>query len=204
MLFAFAHTPRMQSAPPPPPPAPIVAPAPAESGAGGVDALALIGTAPAAPRFGAKDSVRVNIEGEWIGDFEDANQAQGRIGASWFFVQDAELAFYGTGGYAWQPGEDAGTYGLDLELRWHFLAREEWSLFASAGGGVMGSTSAVPSDGSQFNFTPSLGGGATVEVADGVRLYLSARWYHVSNGGTYADNPGRNGLGLWAGLSFGL
>ena len=146
----------------------------------------------------------MNIEGEWIGDFEDANQAQGRIGASWFFVQDAELAFYGTGGYAWQPGEDAGTYGLDLELRWHFLAREEWSLFASAGGGVMGSTAPVPDGGSPFNFTPSVGAGATFEVADDTRLYVSARWYHVSNGGTYANNPGRNGLGLWVGLSFAL
>jgi len=32
-------------------------------------------------------------------------------------------------------------------------------------------------------FTPSVGGGATLEVA---------------------SNPGRNGLGLWVGLSFGL
>ena len=191
----------MQSVPPPPP-APVVAPSPASEPA--VDALALLQSASPVKEFGAKDTWRLNVEGEWVGDFEDANQAQARIGASWFFARNAELALYGTGGYVWQPGSDAGTYGIDLEVRWHFLAREDWSLFASVGGGVMGSTAPVPDGGSPFNFTPSLGGGATLEVAEGTRLYLSARWYHVSNGGTYANNPGRNGLGLWIGLSFAL
>lgn len=193
----------MQSVPPPPP-APVVAPAPVPAEGAPADALSLLAARAAPAEFGAKDSWRLNVEGEWIGDFEDANQAQARIGASWFFARNVELALYGTGGYVWQPGEDAGTYGLDLEIRWHFLARDEWSLFASVGGGVMGSTSPVPDGGSPFNFTPSVGGGATLEVAENTRLYVSARWYHVSNGGTYANNPGRNGLGLWIGLSFGM
>jgi hypothetical protein len=193
----------MQSVPPPPP-APVVAPAPVPAEGAPADALSLLAARAAPAEFGAKDSWRLNVEGEWIGDFEDANQAQARIGASWFFARNVELALYGTGGYVWQPGEDAGTYGLDLEIRWHFLARDEWSLFASVGGGVMGSTSPVPDGGSPFNFTPSVGGGATLEVAENTRLYVSARWYHVSNGGTYANNPGRNGLGLWIGLSVGM
>ena len=46
--------------------------------------------------------------------------------------------------------------------------------------------------------------GATLEVADDTRLYVSARWYHVSNAGLYANNPGRDSLSIWAGLSFGL
>jgi hypothetical protein len=161
-------------------------------------------TAVTTPRFGAKDSWRLNFEGEWMGDFQDANELQGRIGAAWFFVDNAELALYGTGGYVSQPGQDAAMYGIDLEARWHFLARETWSLFGSIGCGVMGSTASVPSDGSEFNFTPSIGAGATIEVAENTRLYMSARWYHISNAQTYADNPGRDNLGVWVGLSFGM
>lgn len=161
-------------------------------------------SAPARPKFGARDSLRLDVEGDWIYDFADADELQARIGVAWFAFENVELAMYLTGGYAWQPGTDAGTYGLDLELRWHFLAFESWSLFGSIGGGVMGSTVSVPSDGSPFNFTPSLGGGMTVEVAADTRLYLSARWFHISNGGTYAANPGRDNLSLWAGLSFSL
>lgn len=184
------------------------------SAAAPVDALALLQAsdspsaeaAPAAParRFGEQWSWRLDVEGDWINDLGDANQAMARIGLAWFFVDDVELAGYVTGGYVWQPVEDAGAYGLDLELRWHFLARDTWSLFASVGGGVMGSTASVPEGGSEFNFTPSVGLGCTLEVASDVRLYLSARWFHVSNAGTYADNPGRDNLSVWAGLSFGL
>ena len=179
-----------------------------------VDALALlqstdapsIGATPSAParRFGEQWSWRLDVEADWINDLSDANQAMARIGVAWFFVEHVELAGYVTGGYVWQPVENAGAYGLDLELRWHFLARDTWSLFASVGGGLMGSTASVPDGGSEFNFTPSLGLGCTLEVASDVRLYLSARWFHVSNAGTYADNPGRDNLSVWAGLSFGL
>lgn len=159
---------------------------------------------PARPRFGARDSLRLDVEGDWIYDFADADELQARVGLAWFVFDNVELAMYLTGGYVWQPGTDVGTFGLDLELRWHFLAFESWSLFSSIGGGMMGSTASVPSDGSPFNFTPSLGGGVTVEVAADTRLYLAARWFHISNGGTYAANPGRDNLSVWAGLSFSL
>jgi hypothetical protein len=169
-----------------------------------VDALALMPVAPAKAAFGSKDSWRLNFEGDWMDDFEGANAFQARVGAAWFFVDNAELALYGTGGYVWQPTQDAGTYGLDLEVRWHALAFDRWSLFASVGSSVMGSTAPVPNGGSSFNFTPTVGIGATLEVADDTRLYVSARWYHVSNAGLYANNPGRDSLSIWAGLSFGL
>ena len=186
-----------------PPAAAIVAPAGPSAGEP-VDALRLVEQARPRQAFGAKDSWRLNLEGDWIGDFEGANEFQGRIGAAWFFVQNAELALYGTGGYVWQPGTEAGTYGLDLEVRWHCIAREDWSVFLSIGGSVMGATEPVPADGTSFCLTPSAGFGATFEVAEDTRLYLSARWYHISNGGTSASNPGRDNLSLWAGLSFGL
>jgi len=189
---------------------PASAPAPSSAPANQQPAADAVITAPPAeapaPRvaFGTKDSLRLDIEGEGLWDFENAEQFQGRIGLAWFCAQNVALAFYATGGYVWQDGGNAGTYGFDIELRWHFLAREEWSLFGSIGGGVMGSTRSVPSDGSPFNFTPSLGLGGTYEVAPDTRLYAEGRWYHISNAETYVDNPGRNNLGIWVGLSFAL
>jgi Lipid A 3-O-deacylase (PagL) len=172
--------------------------------AGSAAAAPVVPVAAVPAKFGTKDTWRLDVEGEGMTDLDAAWQAQFRIGAAWFFAQDAELAFYGTGGYVWQPGTDAATYGFDMEVRWHFLARDTWSLFGSIGGSVMGSTQAVPSGGSELNFTPSIGGGATFEVAPDVRTYVELRWYHISNAGTHADNPGRNNIALWAGLSFAL
>jgi hypothetical protein len=195
-----------QAAQPASAPAPSSAPAPANQQPA-ADAVVTAPPAEApAPRlaFGTKDSLRLDIEGDGMWDFENAEQFQGRIGLAWFCAQNVELAFYATGGFVWQDGGNAGTYGFDVELRWHFLAREEWSLFGSIGGGVMGSTRSVPSDGSPFNFTPSLGLGGTYEVAPDTRLYAEGRWYHISNAETYVDNPGRNNLGIWVGLSFAL
>lgn len=188
---------------PPGAPPPAVAPA-VPSDPGRTDVLSLMPASAPKPAFGSKDSWRLNLEGDWMDDFEGANQFQARVGASWFFVENAELALYGTGGYVWQPVEDAGTYGLDLEIRWHLFAFDRWSAFASIGSSVMGSTAGVPSGGSSFNFTPTVGAGITVEVMQDTRLYLSARWYHVSNAGLYANNPGRDSLSLWAGLSFAM
>jgi hypothetical protein len=188
---------------PPGAPPPAVAPA-VPSDPGRTDALSLMPAAAPKPAFGSKDSWRLNLEGDWMDDFEGANQVQARVGAAWFFVDNAELALYGTGGYVWQPVEDAGTYGLDLEIRWHAFAFDRWSAFASIGSSVMGSTADVPSGGSSFNLTPTVGAGITLEVMQDTRLYLSARWYHVSNAGLYANNPGRDSLSLWAGLSFAM
>ncbi len=159
--------------------------------------------AAAAPRpFGAADSWRLDVEADWIADFDDANMAQLRVGVAWFFVEDFEMALYATGAFVDQPGTDAGLFGADLEFRWHFLKGEWWSLFASAGCGVAGSTASVPAGGTNFNFTPSAGGGITFDVAPDVRAYVSARWFHISNAGTSTQNPGRDNLSLWVGLSF--
>lgn len=179
-------------------------PAPASQGTRAPEGSAMPDGPALHAAFGARDSFRLNVEADWIYDFADADELQVRVGAAWFFFDNVELAFYFTGGYVWQPESDAGTYGLDMELRWHVLAFERWSVFASVGGGVMGSTASVPATGSPFNFTPSIGGGVTFEVAPDTRAYVGARWFHVSNGGTYAANPGRDNLSLWAGLSFAL
>ncbi|MFO0963390.1 MAG: acyloxyacyl hydrolase [Phycisphaerales bacterium] len=172
-------------------------------------AAAAAGTNPApavatVAKFGAKDSWRFSVEGDWINDWDDANYFQGRAGFGWFIFDNVEWDFFLTAGYVWQPGPNAFAGGFDMEIRWHFLQFEKWSIFGSIGGGLLGSTHSVPAGGSEFNFTPNIGAGATFEVADNTRLYVSARWFHISNAGTFAHNPGRDSLSLWLGLSFGL
>lgn len=161
--------------------------------------------APVRARFGAKDSLRLDVEGDWAGDLDGTNLGQGRLGVAWFFVDDFEVAIYGSAGYAAEPaGAGAGLYGGDLQFRWHLLAADAWSIFLSGGCGLLGSSSAFPAGGTNFNFTPSAGAGVTFDAWEGTRAYVSVRWYHASNAATSSGNPGFNGLDLWVGLSFGL
>jgi len=162
---------------------------------------------PVPARFGAKDSWRLDLEGEWVTSTSRVNGIDlglGRIGVAWFFVENFEVALYAELGGAAQTSDGAFIYGGDLEFRWHLFAFDRWSIFASAGCGIIGSTEPVPPGGTQFNFTPCAGAGVTFDVWEGTRLYLSARWFHVSNASTSSNNPGFNGLGIWAGLSFAL
>lgn len=155
-------------------------------------------------RFGARDTVRIDVEGDWICDWAGLNIGQGRVGVAWFFADDVEWAIYGQGSAIWQTGQDAAAGGFDFELRWHFVQAEGWSLFAGVGIGMLEATEPVPTGGTQFNFTPSAGVGGTLALTDDTRLYVGVRWYHISNAGTSTDNPGMNGTSLWLGLSFGL
>lgn len=155
-------------------------------------------------RFGSQNSLRLAFEGDWIYNWDQANQAQGRVGLQWFVFDNVELAMYGTLNYIAQPGPNAFGGGFDLQLRWHFLAQETWTVFAEIGGGILGTTEPVPSNGSEFNFTPNIGFGATFALDESTRLYVGARWFHISNASLYANNPGRENSSVWIGLSFKL
>jgi hypothetical protein len=157
-----------------------------------------------APRFGAQNSLRLAFEGDWIHSFSGSNQVQARIGLQWFFFENVELAMFGTLNEVWQPGGDAFGGGFDMQLRWHFLAEDTWSVFGEIGGGILCTTDPVPSNGSSFNFTPNVGIGGTVALNDSTRLYMGVRWFHISNAGLYAKNPGRENMSVWLGLSFSL
>ncbi len=157
-----------------------------------------------AERFGAKNSLRLAFEGDWIYNWGEANQAQGRVGLQWFVFDNVELAIYGTLNYVWQPREDAFGGGFDMQLRWHFISEQDWSVFAEVGGGILGTTEPVPANGSDFNFTPNVGFGATYAINPTTRLYAGVRWFHISNAGLYAKNPGRDSSSVWLGLSFKL
>jgi hypothetical protein len=152
--------------------------------------------------FGARDSWRWQLIGSWMGNFEGADQLEMEWSASWFFMQDVSLDFGVSGDAILQPGLDAGGGGASLMVRWHFLARTDWSLFADIGCGMLFTNEPVPSDGGRVNFTPRAGVGGTVAIGGSARLMGGLRWYHISNANTGQENPGRDSLQAFGGVTF--
>lgn len=166
------------------------------------------GDAPDAPpaqvqRFGAEGSWRANLLGGVTADFDGAEAAQLLVGFSWFFLDDVSMDFQLELDGIAQPGPDAVAGGVDLLFRWHFYSAPTWTIYMDGGCGVLGSSQPVPQGGSQFNFTPQIGVGATIELdhSTGTRLMVGARWYHISNARLGSSNPGRDSIQLYAGIT---
>jgi hypothetical protein len=170
------------------------------------------------PAFGEKGSWRWYLSGGYgreVNSTHDESVIFGG-GASYFMADNLSLNFELNGLYFDQESEsgvpdahDAWGINFNLLVRWHFLARERWSLYVDGGAGVMGTTERVPGPereepdgGTYFNFTPQVGFGASFEVAANTRLLAGIRWHHVSNAQSSANNPGRDSLLLYAGVSF--
>jgi hypothetical protein len=170
-----------------------------------------------APVFGEKDSWRWYLSGGYGWEFEATHDEFAIFGGgvSYFMADNLSLNFELNGLYWDQETEsgypdshDAWGVNFNLLVRWHFLARETWSLYTDGGAGVMGTTERVPgpdSDepdgGTYFNFTPQAGIGASFEVAPDTRLLAGVRWHHVSNARTWGNNPGRDSLLIYAMVS---
>lgn len=122
-----------------------------------------------------------------------------------FLVDDIEWLLEAGMWSFYDRGGDAA-YGLSagLGFRWHFLTREKWTLFADVGISVLGTTDAVPPNGTEFNFMPRAGFGFTHEIANDVRFIGGVRWHHISNARTRGDsrNPSRDAPLFYAGLVF--
>jgi hypothetical protein len=155
------------------------------------------------PVFGAQDSTRWTIKGQWGRAFHDrADEYGGALGLQYFIVDGfafaPELNLWGIS----QDDDNAFGVSLDLVFQWHFLRRDTWSLFGDFGCGLLGTSSNVPSLGSQFNFTPQAGLGVTWAIGDaGRRAVVGLKWHHVSNASLYRSNPGRDTLLVYGGLS---
>lgn len=169
--------------------------------------LGAVDEAPAVPAveldsaFGEAGSWRWNIWGGYGNDFDDASQGHFGGGVSWFIVKNLSLDLEALGLYFDQVGENAFGGNVNLLFRWHFLARDSWSLYADAGAGVLGTSDDVPADGTSFNFTPQAGAGVSFDIFDDVRLLTGVRWHHISNARTSKNNPGRDSVMLYAGIS---
>lgn len=120
-----------------------------------------------------------------------------------FLVDDIEWFLEGGLWSFYDQGAD-NAFGLSASMgfRWHFLKRENWSLFADMGIGVLGTTDHVPPDGTSLNFMPRAGLGFTRQIDERLRLIGGVRWHHISNARTRGDerNPSRDAPQVYVGL----
>ena len=155
------------------------------------------------PMFGAEGSTRWTVLGNFGVEVKDsANTEYGiGLGVQWFLVDDFAFApALRVWGFS-QEGENAFGGSLDLLFQWHFLKGDTWSLYGDFGCGMLGTNHNVPFDGSQFNFTPQAGLGVTFDVGQERRWVVGVRWHHISNATLYQNNPGRDSVLFYTGLS---
>ncbi|MBL1216415.1 MAG: acyloxyacyl hydrolase [Planctomycetes bacterium] len=163
------------------------------------------------PAFGSKGSWRWAVYGGAGIDLRrDGEQYHAIFAASHFLADDFSVDFEATGIYLneqdGRPGSSDGVAGnVNLLFRWHFLSKERWSLYADAGAGVLLASTEVPYGGTNYNLTPQAGAGLSLALGDGPeRLMTGVRWHHMSNARVRGqdDNPGRDSVFFYAGLSF--
>jgi opacity protein-like surface antigen len=168
-------------------------------------------TPPEKKEFGAKDSWRWMVQGGVGFEVSESSNAYGLLGGgvSYFFIDDLSLDLELNGMYFNQHGEDAVGFNFALLFRWHFVARESWSIYLDGGAGLLLTTDKVPAEspqepagGSKFNFTPQGGVGFTYAFDGQQRFFAGLRWYHISNAQIFDSNPGRDSLYFYAGASF--
>jgi lipid A 3-O-deacylase len=175
-------------------------PAPAEKPPATLDG------APARLEFGAPRTTWVGLGFGAASNGEDMDLNMfGRI--EYFIAQDIEvIGELGVWNFS-QEGKDATGFNTSFLMRYHWYNDGTWTVYVDGGIGLLFSTDPVnrsgADEGSSFNFTPRFGGGFTRALGDqGARLDVGLRWHHVSNAriGGNNDNPGRDGLMLYAGI----
>lgn len=156
------------------------------------------------PVFGEAGSMRLDVRAGYGTDVKDGDQwiAQGGVGISAFIEDGLAIRAELNGAQIRQVEGSEQGINFVLLVEWHFMQRENWSLYLDAGAGVLFTTDDVPAAGSSFNFTPQAGVGFTLDAFDEARLVLGARWHHISNANTFDENPGRDHVMVYGGLSF--
>ena len=166
--------------------------------------------APGFGKFGEKGSWRWYLSGGYGQDFRDTENGFAMLGGgvSYFVIDDLSLGVELNLLYFRQVGEDPSGINFNLLARWHFLVRDRWSLYVDGGAGILGTTQPVPDrtpesvEGTRFNFTPQAGGGMTYEIRENTRFFVGLRWHHISNARSSGDNPARDSILVYVGVSF--
>jgi hypothetical protein len=155
-------------------------------------------------RWGKKDTWRWNLQGSYAKDVKDSSNTLETYGVEFeYFMEDnlsLDLGFFGIN--VDQVGPSANGFNFTLQLRWHFISKESWSMFLEGGAGLLRTTENVPTGGSKFNFTPQAGVGFSYDIGNNNRWLIGVKWHHISNANTYATNPGRDSIMVWTGISF--
>ena len=163
------------------------------------------------PSFGAGNSWRWYAQGAWAVDVKSFDNQFVLLGGGieFFMIDFLSLSLELNGMYFIQEsGDDALGINFALLFRWHFLVFEKWTVYADGGAGLLGTTEDVPGPqpaeprgGTKFNFTPQAGLGFTYAISDTMRLMGGFRWYHISNANSQENNPGRDSIMLYLGVS---
>lgn len=129
------------------------------------------------------------------------------LGLAWsrFLADDFEWIIDGRVLHTNQPSDNVVAANLRMLFRYHAINRDTWSAFADIGIGVMLSPDDIPADGTNLNFTPTVGVGATWQLPGSTaRLVGGVRWHHISNARIDDNllNPSRDDLSLFLGLSW--
>lgn len=158
----------------------------------------------ARPAWGEQGSFTVNLTAGYADDFEEIGVFPGTLGVSWFVLKNFSVDLQLEAAHVLQPGDDATGAGAAFMVRWHFLARETWTLYADLGVGFLVMSEPVPQNAADFVFTPRAGLGASFALSDMTRLLVGARWLHISNAETSFENPGVDTIQGYLGVSFGF
>ncbi len=151
--------------------------------------------------FGSEGSASWWMGGTAAAEIGITHLAFARGGVDWFVATDFSIGLQADLGWAATEGKDGGMLvGVAPILRWHFLHRERWTLFAELGVGAAWTTVPIPEGGTRFNFTPQAGLGATWALDDRWRLRAAIGWFHMSNARTGSNNPGLDSVAVTIGI----
>lgn len=154
--------------------------------------------------FGQPDTWRWGVYGGAASDLEDAEHYNLHFTAEYFFARDLSVNLE-LGVFYFDQLDNAWGANFNTLLRWHLLNRDSWTLYTDAGAGVLVTDNNVPDGGTDYDFTPQVGVGATFALGDGgARLMTGVRWHHISNARTQGErnNPGRDSVMGYVGISF--
>lgn len=126
-----------------------------------------------------------------------------RVGVDWMLERDFSLGLQlDVGGVTRSGRSSTWLVGIAPIMRWRFLERDAWSLYADLGVGVAWTGEPVPAAGTSFNFTPQAGIGVQFDVGASCTARLGLGWYHMSNARTGSNNPGLDAVSVSAGLAW--
>jgi hypothetical protein len=103
-----------------------------------------------------------------------------------------------------QRGSDAFVQGISPLVRWRFVDRGRWAMFAELGPGVSWSDVPTPPRGTKFNYLFQGSVGFLRQLGAGSRASFGVRFLHLSNNEREGvdRNPDLEMLGPFAGFSF--
>lgn len=129
------------------------------------------------------------------------------LGLEWsrFLADDFQWIVEGRVLHSNQPGDNVLAGNFRMLFRYHAINRDTWTAFADIGVGLLIATDDVPADGTDFNFTPTVGVGATWQLpGSAARLVGGIRWHHISNARIDDNllNPSRDDIAVFLGVSW--